>query len=184
MSAATPANIIKLQRVLCLIWFVCLLASVHGPPAAAPDAGQAPARPDLPAARPPETHPPLHLHPMPVLGPPLDPQVHCGCHHLPCHGGKRLRLTDATAHKHSTECESWSKNFFSLQILALVAVRKAMDYVFSQHDLSYLDDVIPEKDKKKKEDEKKKKNKKKGSIDSEIDFVSITSAYVLNGLCM
>lgn len=48
-----------------------------------------------------------------------------------------------------------------------------MDYVFSQHDLSYLDDVIPEKDKKKKEDEKKKKGgKKKGSIDSEIEFVS------------
>ena len=48
-----------------------------------------------------------------------------------------------------------------------------MDYLFSQHDLSYLDDVIPEKDKKKKEDEKKKKNKKKGSIDSEIEFVSV-----------
>ncbi|XP_060917921.1 electrogenic sodium bicarbonate cotransporter 1-like isoform X4 [Labrus mixtus] len=59
---------------------------------------------------------------------------------------------------------------FPVMILALVAVRKAMDYVFSQHDLSYLDDVIPEKDKKKKEDEKKKKSKKKGSIDSEIDF--------------
>uniref|UniRef100_A0A671VF42 Anion exchange protein n=1 Tax=Sparus aurata TaxID=8175 RepID=A0A671VF42_SPAAU len=59
---------------------------------------------------------------------------------------------------------------FPVMILALVAVRKAMDYVFSQHDLSYLDDVIPEKDKKKKEDEKKKKNKKKGSIDSEIEF--------------
>ncbi|TWW66365.1 electrogenic sodium bicarbonate cotransporter 1 isoform X2 [Takifugu flavidus] len=59
---------------------------------------------------------------------------------------------------------------FPVMILALVAVRKAMDYLFSQHDLSYLDDVIPEKDKKKKEDEKKKKQKKKGSIDSEIDF--------------
>ncbi|CAB1318851.1 unnamed protein product [Coregonus sp. 'balchen'] len=56
-------------------------------------------------------------------------------------------------------------------ILALVAVRKAMDYIFSQHDLGYLDDVIPEKDKKKKEeDEKRKKKQKKGSIDSEIDF--------------
>lgn len=65
----------------------------------------------------------------------------------------------------------------STQILALVAVRKAMDYVFSQHDLSYLDDVIPEKDKKKKEDEKKKKGKKKGSIDSEIEFVSTTSLF-------
>uniref|UniRef100_A0A7N8XK28 Anion exchange protein n=1 Tax=Mastacembelus armatus TaxID=205130 RepID=A0A7N8XK28_9TELE len=61
---------------------------------------------------------------------------------------------------------------FPVMILALVAVRKAMDYVFSQHDLSYLDDVIPEKDKKKKEDEKKKKSKKKGSIDSDIEFVS------------
>lgn len=46
-----------------------------------------------------------------------------------------------------------------------------MDYVFSQHDLSYLDDVMPEKDKKKKEDEKKKK-KKKGSIDSDMNDVS------------
>ncbi|KAM6930823.1 solute carrier family 4 member 4a isoform 3-T3 [Xenentodon cancila] len=57
---------------------------------------------------------------------------------------------------------------FPVMILALVAVRKAMDYMFSQHDLSFLDDVIPEKDKKKKEDEKKKK-KKRGSIDSDAD---------------
>uniref|UniRef100_A0A8C7KFP8 Anion exchange protein n=1 Tax=Oncorhynchus kisutch TaxID=8019 RepID=A0A8C7KFP8_ONCKI len=61
---------------------------------------------------------------------------------------------------------------FPVMILALVAVRRAMDYIFSQHDLSYLDDVIPEKDKKKKEDEKRKKKQKKGSIDSEIDFPS------------
>lgn len=54
--------------------------------------------------------------------------------------------------------------------MALVAVRKGMDYLFSQHDLSFLDDVIPEKDKKKKEDEKKKK-KKKGSLDSDNDDV-------------
>uniref|UniRef100_A0A4W6FQI0 Anion exchange protein n=1 Tax=Lates calcarifer TaxID=8187 RepID=A0A4W6FQI0_LATCA len=57
---------------------------------------------------------------------------------------------------------------FPVMILALVAVRKAMDYIFSQHDLSFLDDVIPEKDKKKKEDEKKKK--KRGSIDSDSDY--------------
>ncbi|XP_068166154.1 solute carrier family 4 member 4a isoform X3 [Antennarius striatus] len=57
---------------------------------------------------------------------------------------------------------------FPVMILALVAVRKAMDYMFSQHDLSFLDDVIPEKDKKKKEDEKKKK-KNRGSIDSDAE---------------
>uniref|UniRef100_A0A3B3BQ95 Anion exchange protein n=1 Tax=Oryzias melastigma TaxID=30732 RepID=A0A3B3BQ95_ORYME len=55
---------------------------------------------------------------------------------------------------------------FPVMILALVAVRKAMDYMFSQHDLSFLDDVIPEKDKKKKEDEKKKKL---GSLDSDAE---------------
>lgn len=59
-----------------------------------------------------------------------------------------------------------------LQILALVAVRKAMDFLFSQQELSYLDDVIPEKDKKKREDEKKKKKKKRGSIDSDVEDVS------------
>lgn len=64
------------------------------------------------------------------------------------------------------------------QILALVAVRKAMDYLFSQHDLSFLDDVIPEKDKKKKEDEKKKK-KKKGSLDSDNEDVRNFSAFFL-----
>ncbi|KAM3868059.1 LOW QUALITY PROTEIN: solute carrier family 4 member 4a [Diretmus argenteus] len=57
---------------------------------------------------------------------------------------------------------------FPVMILALVAVRKAMDYMFSQHELSFLDDVIPEKDKKKKEDDKKK-NKKRGSIDSDAE---------------
>ncbi|XP_046871926.1 solute carrier family 4 member 4a isoform X2 [Hypomesus transpacificus] len=58
---------------------------------------------------------------------------------------------------------------FPVMILALVAVRKFMDYMFSQHELSFLDDIIPEKDKKKKEDEKRKKKKKRGSIDSDID---------------
>ncbi|XP_077942379.1 electrogenic sodium bicarbonate cotransporter 1-like isoform X1 [Gasterosteus aculeatus] len=57
---------------------------------------------------------------------------------------------------------------FPVMILALVAVRKAMDYMFSQYELGFLDDVIPEKDKKKKEDEKKKK-KKRGSLDSEAE---------------
>lgn len=59
------------------------------------------------------------------------------------------------------------------QILALVAVRKAMDYMFSQHDLSFLDDVIPEKDKKKKEDEKKKRS----SLGSDAEDVSISSSH-------
>ncbi|XP_067850616.1 electrogenic sodium bicarbonate cotransporter 1-like isoform X2 [Heptranchias perlo] len=56
---------------------------------------------------------------------------------------------------------------FPVMILSLVAVRKAMDYIFTQHDLSFLDDVIPEKDKKKKEDDKKKKKKHSADSDNE-----------------
>ncbi|KAI2660276.1 Electrogenic sodium bicarbonate cotransporter 4 [Labeo rohita] len=50
---------------------------------------------------------------------------------------------------------------FPVMILGLMVVRKMLDLIFSQHDLAWLDDVLPDKDKKKKEDEKKKKEKKK-----------------------
>lgn len=42
-----------------------------------------------------------------------------------------------------------------------MVVRKLLDLMFSQHDLAWLDDILPDKDKKKKEDEKKKKKDKK-----------------------
>ncbi|KAG7476892.1 hypothetical protein MATL_G00087600 [Megalops atlanticus] len=63
---------------------------------------------------------------------------------------------------------------FPVMILGLMVVRKMLDLVFSQHDLAWLDDILPEKDKKKKEDEKKKKEKKKpkgGEDDSEEEPV-------------
>lgn len=59
---------------------------------------------------------------------------------------------------------------FPVMILALVAVRKAMDYLFSQHDLGFLDDVIPEKDKKKKEDEKKRASMDSDAEDSDYPY--------------
>ncbi|KAM9822055.1 solute carrier family 4 member 4a isoform 1-T1 [Syngnathus typhle] len=59
---------------------------------------------------------------------------------------------------------------FPVMILALVAVRKAMDYMFSQHDISFLDDVIPEKDKKKKEDEKKQIGEDSDADDSDYPY--------------
>ncbi|KAL4636020.1 electrogenic sodium bicarbonate cotransporter 4-like [Arapaima gigas] len=49
---------------------------------------------------------------------------------------------------------------FPVMILGLMVVRKMLDMVFSQHDLAWLDDLLPEKE-KKKVDEKKKKDKKK-----------------------
>ncbi|KAI4890416.1 hypothetical protein NFI96_010798, partial [Prochilodus magdalenae] len=59
---------------------------------------------------------------------------------------------------------------FPVMILGLMVVRKMLDLVFSQHDLAWLDDILPDKDKKKKEDEKKKKEKKKAkSVDHDSD---------------
>lgn len=35
-----------------------------------------------------------------------------------------------------------------------------LDVIFSQHDLAWLDDLLPEKEKKKKDDDKKKRKVK------------------------
>ncbi|KAF7650039.1 hypothetical protein LDENG_00131350 [Lucifuga dentata] len=52
---------------------------------------------------------------------------------------------------------------FPVMILGLMVIRKMLDLMFSQHDLAWLDDILPDKDKKKKEDEKKKKMEKKAA---------------------
>lgn len=71
-------------KFLLTLYFVAY--SVYGPPEATSDACQAPARPDLPAACATAQSSPLHLRPAAVPGSAVDPQVHRGCHHLPCHG--------------------------------------------------------------------------------------------------
>ncbi|XP_057675076.1 electrogenic sodium bicarbonate cotransporter 4-like isoform X2 [Corythoichthys intestinalis] len=58
---------------------------------------------------------------------------------------------------------------FPVMILGLMVVRKLLDLMFSQHDLAWLDDILPDKDKKKNEDDKKKKKKKKAAADTESD---------------
>uniref|UniRef100_A0A8C5TIG7 Anion exchange protein n=1 Tax=Malurus cyaneus samueli TaxID=2593467 RepID=A0A8C5TIG7_9PASS len=57
-------------------------------------------------------------------------------------------------------------------ILALILVRRLLDFVFSQHDLAWIDNIIPEKEKKKEDDKKKKKKGNKGdsSSDEEVGF--------------
>ncbi|XP_046873874.1 electrogenic sodium bicarbonate cotransporter 4 [Hypomesus transpacificus] len=60
---------------------------------------------------------------------------------------------------------------FPIMILGLMVVRKMLDFMFSQHDLAWLDDILPEKDKKKEGDKKNKKSKKKDKkeVDPESD---------------
>lgn len=66
------------------------------------------------------------------------------------------------------------------QILGLMVVRKMLDMVFSQHDLAWLDDLLPEKEKKKKDDVKKKgkekeKEKRRAKVDDSEEEVRDSS---------
>lgn len=57
-------------------------------------------------------------------------------------------------------------------------VRKMLDVVFSQHDLAWLDDLLPEKKKKevkKKDGSRKDQRRMKGGDESDADDVSDNS---------
>ncbi|XP_007893701.1 sodium bicarbonate cotransporter 3 isoform X2 [Callorhinchus milii] len=54
---------------------------------------------------------------------------------------------------------------FPMLVLALVFVRKLMDFCFTKRELSWLDDLMPESKKKKLEDEQKKKKETEKSMD-------------------
>ena len=61
-----------------------------------------------------------------------------------------------------------------------MVVRKLLDFVFSQHDLAWMDDLLPEKEKKKKDDDKKKgkdKDKKKPKSNDSEEEVRNSSFY-------
>ncbi|XP_067422975.1 anion exchange protein 4 [Emydura macquarii macquarii] len=55
---------------------------------------------------------------------------------------------------------------FPVMLLALVGIRKAMECIFSWQDLSWLDDIMPEKSRKEKE-EKLQRSQEKEESDSE-----------------
>lgn len=63
---------------------------------------------------------------------------------------------------------------FCLKVLALVFIRKLLDFFFTKRELSYLDDLMPES-KKKKEDDKKKKEREKRVTHSVTHFKAISS---------
>lgn len=50
-------------------------------------------------------------------------------------------------------------------------MRRLLDFVFSQHDLAWIDNIIPEKE-KKEDDKKKKKKGNKGDSSSDEEVCS------------
>ncbi|XP_059898726.1 sodium bicarbonate cotransporter 3-like isoform X3 [Gadus macrocephalus] len=56
---------------------------------------------------------------------------------------------------------------FPMMVLALVFIRKLLDFFFTKRELSWLDDLIPES-KKKKEDDKKKRERQKQEAEARL----------------
>uniref|UniRef100_A0A671XCA5 Anion exchange protein n=1 Tax=Sparus aurata TaxID=8175 RepID=A0A671XCA5_SPAAU len=70
---------------------------------------------------------------------------------------------------------------FPMMVLALVFIRKLLDFFFTKRELSWLDDLMPES-KKKKEDDKKKKAREKLVKMFFLFFCSLTMMKLLQWL--
>lgn len=76
---------------------------------------------------------------------------------------------------------------FPIMVLALVIIRKGMDYVFTQKELSYLDDIMPEIVKRKIDDQSKDGGESKLSIETPkpkqpIDEINISTELANTGI--
>ncbi|KAM6179834.1 electrogenic sodium bicarbonate cotransporter 4 isoform 2-T2 [Erethizon dorsatum] len=60
---------------------------------------------------------------------------------------------------------------FPVMILGLILVRRLLDFIFSQHDLAWIDNILPEKEKKEADKKKKRKGAHEDS-DEEPQFPS------------
>ncbi|XP_060630141.2 anion exchange protein 4 [Anolis sagrei] len=56
---------------------------------------------------------------------------------------------------------------FPVMLLALVGIRKVMEYIFPRQYLAWLDDIMPEKERKEEEEEKLKRKQDQDDSDSE-----------------
>ncbi|XP_013007012.1 electrogenic sodium bicarbonate cotransporter 4 isoform X3 [Cavia porcellus] len=59
---------------------------------------------------------------------------------------------------------------FPVMILGLILVRRLLDFIFSQHDLAWIDNILPEKEKKEADKKKKRKGAHEDSDEEEKDL--------------
>ncbi|XP_057353062.1 electrogenic sodium bicarbonate cotransporter 4 isoform X4 [Manis pentadactyla] len=59
---------------------------------------------------------------------------------------------------------------FPVMILGLIIVRRLLDLIFSQHDLAWIDNILPEKEKKEADKKKKRKGAHEDSDEEEKDL--------------
>uniref|UniRef100_A0A2K5DIR7 Anion exchange protein n=1 Tax=Aotus nancymaae TaxID=37293 RepID=A0A2K5DIR7_AOTNA len=59
---------------------------------------------------------------------------------------------------------------FPVMILGLIIVRRLLDFIFSQHDLAWIDNILPEKEKKETDKKRKRKKGAHENCDEEPQF--------------
>lgn len=128
-----------------------MFCSVLRPSEAVRYAPQAPTRLYLPAPRPTEEGSPVHCHPAHVPGAALGHQDITRRYRFP-HDGEFTNTFPPISPLNVNNIDSL---FLCLQVLALVFVRKVLDLCFSNRELSYLDDLMPEWKKKNLDDASK-----------------------------
>lgn len=128
----------------------CVCRSVLWSSEAVWDADKTPAWFYLPETCPAEKSSPVHHHPAQLPGASLGHQNLQSRHSL-SYDGKTCVFVDICVCVHDHQDLIWCLCVF-LQVLALVFIRKLLDFVFSKRDLSWLDDLMPESKKKKMED--------------------------------
>ncbi|KAI1885599.1 hypothetical protein AGOR_G00205480 [Albula goreensis] len=69
---------------------------------------------------------------------------------------------------------------FPMMVLALVFVRKMMDFCFTKRELSWLDDLMPESKKKKDDDKKKEKEEAERMLETENDAIQFDEGNMLS----
>uniref|UniRef100_A0A8C6QR55 Anion exchange protein n=1 Tax=Nannospalax galili TaxID=1026970 RepID=A0A8C6QR55_NANGA len=60
---------------------------------------------------------------------------------------------------------------FPVMILGLIIVRRLLDFIFSQHDLAWIDNILPEKEKKETDKRKKRRKGTHDDIHEEPQFL-------------
>ncbi|KAK7803758.1 hypothetical protein U0070_003106 [Myodes glareolus] len=64
---------------------------------------------------------------------------------------------------------------FPVMILGLIIVRRLLDLIFSQHDLAWIDNILPEKEKQETD---KKKKRRKGALDNTDEEVGTVGLFL------
>jgi len=88
--------------------------------------------------------------------------------------GTFITITNPKAKRQGKVCVCCCK------VLAMCFVRKGLDYIFTRHELKWLDDIIPESHKREKEERKKRLLASAVGMFAEVRFVQLNFLHCIH----